>query len=76
MGTPTQVCVWSCPNFCAPAGRPFSFCHCRGVIETQLYRLEWQLQDVDDHATRSMMRIYVLEHRAHIDTLEDTGSSA
>ncbi|GJU19843.1 putative reverse transcriptase domain-containing protein [Tanacetum coccineum] len=25
MGTPTQVCVWSCPNFGAPAGRPFSF---------------------------------------------------
>ncbi|GJS72246.1 putative reverse transcriptase domain-containing protein [Tanacetum coccineum] len=24
MGTPTQVCVWSCPNFSALAGRPFS----------------------------------------------------
>ncbi|GKA55883.1 putative reverse transcriptase domain-containing protein, partial [Tanacetum coccineum] len=23
MGTPTQVCVWSCPNFSALAGRPF-----------------------------------------------------
>ncbi|GKB84704.1 putative reverse transcriptase domain-containing protein [Tanacetum coccineum] len=23
MGTPTQVCVWSCPNLSAPAGRPF-----------------------------------------------------
>ncbi|GKB99333.1 putative reverse transcriptase domain-containing protein [Tanacetum coccineum] len=23
MGTPTQVCVWSCSNFSAPAGRPF-----------------------------------------------------
>ncbi|GJZ67093.1 putative reverse transcriptase domain-containing protein [Tanacetum coccineum] len=23
MDTPTQVCVWSCPNFSAPAGRPF-----------------------------------------------------
>ncbi|GJR24372.1 hypothetical protein Tco_0972899 [Tanacetum coccineum] len=23
MGTPTQVCVWSCPNFDALAGRPF-----------------------------------------------------
>nr|GEW79311.1 putative reverse transcriptase domain-containing protein [Tanacetum cinerariifolium] len=22
-GTPTQVCMWSCPNFIAPAGRPF-----------------------------------------------------
>ncbi|GJW97432.1 hypothetical protein Tco_0179240 [Tanacetum coccineum] len=25
MGTPTQVCVWSCPNFSAPPGRPFSY---------------------------------------------------
>nr|GEV64754.1 putative reverse transcriptase domain-containing protein [Tanacetum cinerariifolium] len=25
MGTPTQVCVWSCPNISAPAGRPFSY---------------------------------------------------
>ncbi|GKC41163.1 hypothetical protein Tco_1058885, partial [Tanacetum coccineum] len=24
MGTPTLVCVWSCPNFSALAGRPFS----------------------------------------------------
>ncbi|GJZ57609.1 putative reverse transcriptase domain-containing protein [Tanacetum coccineum] len=23
MGTPTLVCVWSCPNFSAPVGRPF-----------------------------------------------------
>ncbi|GJW08755.1 putative reverse transcriptase domain-containing protein [Tanacetum coccineum] len=23
MGTPTQACVWSCPNFSTPAGRPF-----------------------------------------------------
>ncbi|GJX95374.1 hypothetical protein Tco_0351172 [Tanacetum coccineum] len=23
MGTPTLVCVWSCPNFSAPTGRPF-----------------------------------------------------
>ncbi|GJY58257.1 reverse transcriptase domain-containing protein [Tanacetum coccineum] len=23
MSTPTPVCVWSCPNFSAPAGRPF-----------------------------------------------------
>ncbi|GKA29388.1 hypothetical protein Tco_0715633 [Tanacetum coccineum] len=23
MGTPTQVCVWSCPNISAPAGRSF-----------------------------------------------------
>ncbi|GKA65027.1 hypothetical protein Tco_0764734, partial [Tanacetum coccineum] len=25
MGTPTQICVWFCPNFIAPDGRPFSF---------------------------------------------------
>ncbi|GJW29295.1 hypothetical protein Tco_0046170 [Tanacetum coccineum] len=25
MGTPTLVCVWSCPDFSAPAGRPFRF---------------------------------------------------
>ncbi|GKB82249.1 hypothetical protein Tco_0949144 [Tanacetum coccineum] len=25
MGTPTLVCVWSCPNLSAPAGRPFRF---------------------------------------------------
>ncbi|GJW96010.1 hypothetical protein Tco_0177818 [Tanacetum coccineum] len=23
IGTPTLVCMWSCPNFSAPAGRPF-----------------------------------------------------
>ncbi|GKF13779.1 hypothetical protein Tco_0055241, partial [Tanacetum coccineum] len=45
------------------------------TMETQLYRLEWQRQDADDHATRAMMRIYVLEHREHIDTLKDTGST-
>ncbi|GKA85135.1 hypothetical protein Tco_0806789 [Tanacetum coccineum] len=52
MGTPTQVCVWSCPNFSAPAGRPF---RCvsdiwllisgdakgRSVVR-QLYGLRWE----------------------------------
>nr|GEW12201.1 hypothetical protein [Tanacetum cinerariifolium] len=33
------------------------------TIKTQLYHLEWQLQDANDHATRAMMRIHVLEHR-------------
>ncbi|GKA70223.1 putative reverse transcriptase domain-containing protein [Tanacetum coccineum] len=32
--------------------------------------------DVNDHATRAMMCIHVLEDRAHIDTLEDTDSVA
>ncbi|GKD26944.1 hypothetical protein Tco_1233158, partial [Tanacetum coccineum] len=31
------------------------------VLETQAYRHEWQYQDADDHATRAMMRIHVLE---------------
>ncbi|GJS68738.1 hypothetical protein Tco_0683303 [Tanacetum coccineum] len=46
------------------------------VLETQAYRHEWQHQDANDYATRAVMRIHVLEARAHIDTLEDTGSSA
>ncbi|GKA14449.1 hypothetical protein Tco_0694095 [Tanacetum coccineum] len=46
------------------------------TMETQLYRLEWQLQDADDLATGAMMHIHVLEARARIDTLEDTSSSA
>ncbi|GJS75709.1 hypothetical protein Tco_0725590, partial [Tanacetum coccineum] len=46
------------------------------TTKTQLYRLEWQRQEADDHATGAMMRIHVLEARTHIDTLEDTGSSA
>ncbi|GJS79313.1 hypothetical protein Tco_0729194 [Tanacetum coccineum] len=46
------------------------------TMETQLYHMQWQRQDTDDRATGAMMRIHVLEHKAHIDTLEDTGSSA
>ncbi|GKD89034.1 hypothetical protein Tco_1364541, partial [Tanacetum coccineum] len=38
--------------------------------------LRAKIEDVDDHATGAMMRIHVLEARAHIDTLEDTSSSA
>ncbi|GKG35468.1 hypothetical protein Tco_0440622, partial [Tanacetum coccineum] len=38
-------------------------------MKTQLYRMEWQRQDADDRATRVMMRIHVLEDRAHIETL-------
>nr|GEZ62132.1 hypothetical protein [Tanacetum cinerariifolium] len=33
-----------------------------------------KIEDANDHATRSMMHIHVLEQRAHIDTLEDTGT--
>ncbi|GJU72274.1 hypothetical protein Tco_1263679 [Tanacetum coccineum] len=46
------------------------------VLETRAYRHEWQRQDADDHATRAIMRVHVLEARARIDTLKDTGSSA
>ncbi|GJX47137.1 hypothetical protein Tco_0272327 [Tanacetum coccineum] len=42
------------------------------VLETQAYRHEWQRQDVDDHATKVIMRIQALEAGARIDTLEDT----
>ncbi|GKF71844.1 hypothetical protein Tco_0207958, partial [Tanacetum coccineum] len=45
------------------------------VLETQAYHHEWQRQESDNHATGAMMRIHVLEARARIDTLEDTGSS-
>ncbi|GKC15483.1 hypothetical protein Tco_1012265, partial [Tanacetum coccineum] len=46
------------------------------VLETQVRRLEWQRQDVDDRAMRHIMRIQALEAGARDDTLEDTGSSA
>ncbi|GKC87045.1 hypothetical protein Tco_1147694 [Tanacetum coccineum] len=36
MGTPTQVYVWSCPNFSVPAGRPFRVNH---TVETDLVKL-------------------------------------
>nr|GFB39414.1 hypothetical protein [Tanacetum cinerariifolium] len=45
------------------------------TIETQLYLLEWQRQDADDHTTRAMMRIHVLGDTECINTLEDTSSS-
>ncbi|GJU84011.1 hypothetical protein Tco_1291557 [Tanacetum coccineum] len=33
MGTPTQVCVRSCPNISAPAGRPFRCVKVKYVID-------------------------------------------
>ncbi|GJS28404.1 reverse transcriptase domain-containing protein [Tanacetum coccineum] len=39
-------------------------------------RAAMRRQDADDHATRAMMRIHVLEDRARIDTLEDTGGTS
>ncbi|GJX21365.1 hypothetical protein Tco_0224042 [Tanacetum coccineum] len=40
MGTPTQVCVWSCPNFSSPAGRPFR------CVKTKVYEWYWKIKDV------------------------------
>ncbi|GKD55949.1 hypothetical protein Tco_1289336, partial [Tanacetum coccineum] len=42
--------------------------------ETQAYRHEWQRQDIDNHATRAIMRIQALEAGARVDTLEDIAS--
>ncbi|GJU10441.1 putative reverse transcriptase domain-containing protein [Tanacetum coccineum] len=39
------------------------------VLETQAHRHEWQRQDVDDRATRHIMRIHALEAGARDDTL-------
>nr|GFB54914.1 hypothetical protein [Tanacetum cinerariifolium] len=56
--------------------------HCRAlevrvtVLETQARRLEWQRQAADDFAVEQIMRTQALEAGAHIDTLEDTGSSS
>nr|GFD35416.1 hypothetical protein [Tanacetum cinerariifolium] len=56
--------------------------HCRAlearvaVLETHAHRLEWQRQAADDFAVEHIMRTQALEAGAHIDTLEDTGSSS
>ncbi|GJV09554.1 hypothetical protein Tco_1347210 [Tanacetum coccineum] len=44
------------------------------ILETHMSRIEWQRQRAEDDAVRQMMRIHVLEARAQIDTVEDTGS--
>nr|GFC12186.1 hypothetical protein [Tanacetum cinerariifolium] len=46
------------------------------VLETHAHRLEWQRQAVDDFAVEHIMRTQALEAGAHIDTLEDAGSSS
>ncbi|GKA21582.1 hypothetical protein Tco_0701571 [Tanacetum coccineum] len=43
------------------------------TLETHMSRMEWQRQRAEDDAIRQMMRIHVLEARAQIDTVEDTG---
>ncbi|GKG43479.1 hypothetical protein Tco_0480163, partial [Tanacetum coccineum] len=58
--------------------------HCRTlearvtVLETEARRHEWQRQAANDLVVQHIMRTQVqaLEAGAHIDTLEDTGSSS
>nr|GEZ81583.1 hypothetical protein [Tanacetum cinerariifolium] len=56
--------------------------HCRtleaqvAVLETHACLLKWQRQATDDFAVEHIMRTQALEAGAHIDTLEDTGSSS
>ncbi|GJW53235.1 hypothetical protein Tco_0097320 [Tanacetum coccineum] len=45
------------------------------ILETHMSRIEWKCQRAKDDAVRQMMHTYVLEARAQIDTVEDTGSS-
>ncbi|GKA15714.1 putative reverse transcriptase domain-containing protein [Tanacetum coccineum] len=45
------------------------------TLETHMSHMEWQRQRAEDDAVRQMMRTHVLEARAQIDTMEDTGSS-
>ncbi|GJV69833.1 hypothetical protein Tco_1485342 [Tanacetum coccineum] len=40
MGTPTQVCVWSCPNFSTSAGRPFR------CVKSKVCDWYWKRKDV------------------------------
>ncbi|GJX24711.1 putative reverse transcriptase domain-containing protein [Tanacetum coccineum] len=43
------------------------------TLETHMTHIEWQRQSAEDRAVRHMMRTYVLEARARIDTVEDIG---
>ncbi|GJZ75363.1 hypothetical protein Tco_0639828 [Tanacetum coccineum] len=45
------------------------------TLETHMSRMKSQRQRAEDNAVRQMMRTHVLEARAQIDTVEDTGSS-
>ncbi|GJV21813.1 hypothetical protein Tco_1370833 [Tanacetum coccineum] len=45
------------------------------TLKTHAGRMEWQHQTADDRATAHRMRTSVLEARAQIDMVEDTGSS-
>nr|GFC31815.1 hypothetical protein [Tanacetum cinerariifolium] len=56
--------------------------HCKALearvalLETHARHLKWQRQAADDFAVEHIMRTQALEAGAHIDTLEDTGSSS
>ncbi|GJT62018.1 hypothetical protein Tco_1005551, partial [Tanacetum coccineum] len=45
------------------------------TLETYMTRIEWQRQSAKYRAVRHMMRTHVLEARARVDMVEDTGSS-
>ncbi|GJR07664.1 hypothetical protein Tco_0790316 [Tanacetum coccineum] len=45
------------------------------TLETHMSHMEWQRQRAEDDAVKQMMHTHVLEARARIDTVEDTGSS-
>ncbi|GKE50042.1 hypothetical protein Tco_1481300, partial [Tanacetum coccineum] len=45
------------------------------TLETHMSRMEWQRQRAENDVVRQMMRTHVLDARAQIDTVEDTGSS-
>ncbi|GJW78694.1 hypothetical protein Tco_0140376 [Tanacetum coccineum] len=45
------------------------------TLETHISRMEWQRQAAEDRSARQMMLTHVLEARAQIDMVEDTGSS-
>ncbi|GJV51003.1 hypothetical protein Tco_1446744 [Tanacetum coccineum] len=45
------------------------------TLQTHMSRMKWQRQNTEVSAVIQMMRTRVLEDRARIDTVEDTGSS-
>ncbi|GKC08415.1 hypothetical protein Tco_1000025 [Tanacetum coccineum] len=45
------------------------------TLKTHMSHMEWHDKRAEDDAVRQMMRTHVLEARAQIDTVEDTGSS-
>ncbi|GKG50533.1 hypothetical protein Tco_0521633, partial [Tanacetum coccineum] len=43
------------------------------TLETHMSRMKWQHYSANDRVVRQMMLTHVLEARARIDTVEDTG---